>query len=189
MKKRRNVLFAFALLALLVIGFGYASLTDNVIIDTTAGGTGAGNPSVPGSGNEEDESLFDIQWVTGSAGATATPAAGSTSLVGATASVVDAENATLTITNMAIKGDKVVATYEVTVVECPDGYDAKLAYELNGTVGAGLVDVQIEFADAVVAKGDKTTVTVTATLKATLISDEDTLNYAVTIKVIGEPTK
>ena len=189
MKKRRNVLFVFALLALLVISLGYASLTDNVVIDVNAGGTGAGDPSQPGSGNEEDESLFDIQWVTGSAAATATPAAGSTSLVDATASVVDAENATLTITNMAIRGDKVVATYEVTVVKCPDGYEAKLAYELNETAGAGLVDVQVEFADDVIAEGAKTTVTVTATLKATLISDVDTLNYAVTVKVIGEPTK
>ncbi len=188
MKKRRNVLFAFVIVALLAIGFGYAALTDSLVINGTATGSGAGDPTEPGSGNETDEDLFDIQWVAGTANATATPAAGSTSVVSATATIDNVnEPATLTVKNMAVKGDKVVATYQFKLVECPAGYDAKLEVKLNEPKAKDMVDATAVLDAYTVALDGTVTVTVTVELNQTLISDTDSLDYALTVEIVAEP--
>lgn len=124
MKNRKNVLIVFAVLAILCLGIGYAALTDSLQLTGTIKG-GASDADIV---NPEE---FNILWISGTTSNSSNPALdrGDKALT-STANTDDAEGtATLTISNMFVAGDKVVATYVFENEKI--GLDEELWYDAN----------------------------------------------------------
>lgn len=179
MKKRRSVFGAFILLALLCLGFGYAALVDSLNI----------NGSVATSAdNVTNTELFDVQWKT--VGTPAVTKVGA-SAVTATAAKTDETNATLTISNMALYGEKVVVVYTVENVEKTAGYDANVTVDVkvNGAAPDSTLpfDISATFADAnAIANGATKDLTVTVSMKNVLIDTAQNYMIVITLNATAD---
>lgn len=189
MKNRKNVLIVFAVLAILCLGIGYAALTDSLQLTGTIKG-GASDADIV---NPEE---FNILWVSGTTEDSSNVALdrGGKALTSA-ANADDAEGtATLTISNMFVAGDKVVATYVFENEELSDDpelqYDANINIAFTGyaqqdgpvinwevKIGGNVVTdtiVDNQGLDFVLENGAQATLVVTVQLLDTLISGDYT---------------
>lgn len=177
MKKRRNIIGAFVICALLCLGIGYSALTDTLTI----------NGTVSGNGNDtiHDETQFDVDFTgcsiesnTNKSRITATP-------------VYNAgdDEATLTITGLTVKNDTVVAHYTVKIAACPEDatactLDAHVDKDkdIDGIITA-TADVQYATGADKLVKDATATIKVTVKLDKTLLSGQaiDAKTFTVTV--------
>ena len=95
MKQRKTVIVAFLLAAVLLLGVGYAALTDTLTIDGSAG------VSYDDASEAFDEDIYFSKVISGT---------------GCTAEInADPDTGTITVTDGALKevGDEVIATYTI----------------------------------------------------------------------------
>lgn len=174
MKKRRNVITAFTICALLCLGIGYSALTDTLTI----------NGTVSGNGNEtiHDEAQFDVDFTgceikenTNASRITATPVFNA-----------DDDLATLTITGLSVANDTVVAHYTVEITTCPvDATACTLEASVNESIEGITATAVVQYA----AEADKllkdatATIIVTVKLDKTLLNDQiiDAKTFTVTV--------
>lgn len=199
MKNRKNVLIVFAVLAILCLGIGYAALSDTLVINGTISGNSRNN-----SGSVVDEEQFDLQW-TGTP--TATPAlpegedAATYNNLHAAASYTDPNgDATITVENMSIKGQTVVATFEIKNVDI-NGYMACLTADIEIEDNSYLICSYVFVEDAndsncalnadgssaVIKAGATVKIQVTIVMNETLIdvgSGNSIQEFSETIKVV-----
>ena len=170
MKNRKTVVVAFLLLAVMLLGVGYAALTDTLTI--------AGQANVT-TGKAEEELNEDVYFVLAEAATS-----NGTSGVGDTASILqDNDRASFTVNSLALGGE--TATFEFTVKN-ESNHEVTLSYPTitirdliqDGTdvdsTDSGVFTVEMAWADA---NGDKT-----ATLAA---GGEKILTVTVTLYEAG----
>ena len=193
MQKRRSVLVLFVICALFCLGFGYAALTDSLAIGGTVGGTG--------NITEENEELFDIEFddsFTPTAVITTKGAEGVNKL-SATASLDGSDKkegtATITITNMRLVGDKVVATFKVKNVS-PDATNIAnlvatptLTAGTGNNVAASKLSITAAFDDAAITTSETAILTVTITLNESLLNVSDVLNMTISVAISATASK
>ena len=172
MKNRKIVLLAFLLVATMVVGIGYATITSSL----TVGGT---------SVVSQDTGNFKVRF-------TSIPVITSTEgfITNATATIGTGENpitATFQSSNLKKEGDKAQATF--TVENVSNGLDATLgdiAYTLSVKDDDGndvanpsqYFSVVAEFGKTTLTQGESTTLTITITLLKTPV-DNITVEYTV----------
>ena len=95
MKSRKRVIVAFLLVAVMLLGVGYATLTDTLTIDGTAG------VDLNDSKEEYDDDIYFSKVISGT---------GCTAVINS-----DVDTGTITVTDGALKavGDEVIATYTI----------------------------------------------------------------------------
>ena len=196
MKNRKNILTAFIICALLLVGIGYATLTDTLQIDGTADGKWNDTTVIiPDDPTDPDnDELFDIEWVTTTDPTTAILsnyeyATDSLTVQAAYGADVEA-NATLTVTKMSVKGEKVSATYKFKNVST-ENYKAEVKAEILSTNTK--VNVSYFFnADAstvTLAPGEEATITVVVEMLESLLDSTNELNETITVKLTGTATE
>ncbi len=147
MKQRRLAIIAFALVAVLTIGVGYAALTDTLSINGTATLL-----------HSEAEEQFDVEVYFSAVGATSS----------CTAAIDGEDNdvATITITDgLAVVGDKAVATFTITNNSAGS---VSITPAHNSSTN---FDVATDASTYTVAAGGTVDVIVTVTLKNTVNAD------------------
>lgn len=160
MKKRKTYIVMAVLIAAVVLGVGYAAITNiGLQINGTASAT-AHEENFKVKFDDDTEIATDKTNVS----------ANSTSVV-VTPGITDDHNATLTVSGLTTTGDTVTATYTVK----------NISEELSATIAAGAVqNSNTEYFDvtsvvnnpATIAPNGSTTVTVTVELIKTPIADQ-----------------
>lgn len=199
MKNRKNFLIVFALFALLCLGVGYAALTDTLVITGTAGG------STQNASDVEDETLFDLKYVTANNPVVNTEKANGSTLT-ATSVYTNDETATINISNMTVKNEKVVVTFIIENASSQD-YDAEISVKLafaDGTDSSYYLDVNYSFKGdggtlsaehdedkqtVIIKKGGTATITVEITMKDTLVQQgrfPEEFNETITVTLTGK---
>ena len=150
--KRRNLILSFVVIALLLIGIGYAALSETLTITSTVASV---EPEInleftSGSAKFNNEDVADVVDITNSKAATIT--------YEQFAVTGDKLVAELTITNNSTKDMKANLSYVPAELEEEDGYFT-VAYEVS--------------ADVVAANGGEVVVTVTITLTKTSLTVQD----------------
>ncbi len=154
MKNRKTILVAFMLVAVMLIGVGYAALTDTFTI------TGSAEVKTDLSQNEFDEKIYFF-----SATAPRTEDGNTTGTSGVvdTASVNanDDDKASFSVKSLALKDEYAVFTF---VIKNDSEFAATIAIKTNPTNNTGYFDTVVEFPDGntISAHG---TLTVTITTK------------------------
>lgn len=177
MKNRKNVLIVFAVLAMLCLGIGYAALTDSLFVNTTVKLSGD-------SENTRDEELFDIEIDSTSKNISIVHATSTADYIEAYGMCQDKDlGVTLDVMNLSTKGDKIVATWDVLVVECEDGYAAKIDVVASGADLSKIseyISYKCEWVDqgntVTLTKGQKATIQVTIEVIKTIVGSEDVFN-------------
>ena len=100
MKKRKSVVVAFLLIATLLLGVGYAALTDTLTI--------SGQANV-GTGKAEEELNNDIFFYS----ATATSTSGTSDLADTASVLADKDRASFTVNSLALGGETATFTFVV----------------------------------------------------------------------------
>ena len=199
MKNRKNVLIVFVVLAILCLGIGYAALTDTLVINGTVGG------SSQNAGNVEDESLFNLEYVTDNEPTVnLTKATGST--LTATASYANAETATITVSNMCVKNEKVIATFTIknsssedyiaelsavlsTVYDAESAQYLEVSYSFEGDGGILSAEHDEDQQTVVIKKDGTATITVEILMTESLIAqgnDPQVLSATITVTITGK---
>lgn len=204
MKNRKSILVVFAVLALLCLGIGYAALTDTLGIN----GTAEGNSSE--GADYVDETLFDIEWDS-TVNPTAVVSGPEGSLLSATAAYdgTDAaeNNARITINDMIVKNETVVATFTIKNASSED-YIAELSANIVITYQNGseqCLSATYRFIDdgdnlsashdndnhqsVVIKKGGTAKIEVTITMNETLLtgtrSEPQILDAIIEVEISG----
>lgn len=180
MKNKKSVLICFAILALLCLGIGFATLVDELTIDANVIQEGT-------SSEEHEESLFDIQF-TGKSKVSE----GSTTINVDIDTSYDVANdsAEFVVSGMKVENDTVTITYTIKNVECPTGYKAKVnlidGIAATGTNNASFtknvyfVDTEnalnTSLTEVTLAKNDTATIKVVIKLTKTIALSTDKFN-------------
>lgn len=159
MKNKRILIVTVLLIAVLLLGIGYAAISNiNLNINGTASAT-------------ISDANFKVKF-------TGTPTVSDATKV--TAAVTDDLNATIDVTGLTAKGDKATATYTI-LNDSPDlGATLTATTSLTGT-NADYFNVTYAFANESLAKGEDTTITVTVELLKTPVESDVTATVGVTI--------
>ena len=152
MKKKRTFLGVALLIAVLVLGVGYAAITKNLSISGTASAT---------TNNENFKVKFE-----------GTPVTDKTNAPSSTveATVTNDLTATINVSGLTTTNDTVTATYTIKN-ESPE-LSADLAVGSIANDNAVYFEVTANLAASTIAKGDSTTVTVTVKLIKTPVEDQ-----------------
>ena len=157
--KTKTIIWVTLLLAVVVIGIGYAAISaTNLNISGTASATGDTTDFVV----KFDDSV-EI----------ATAGQGTTS-----GDIVNNTTATMTVEGLSAAGEKASATY--TIKNESQALSAGLTAQASIT-NTEYFDISYSFGETSIATGDTTTLTVTVTLKKTVIEDLDPADLTVTI--------
>lgn len=163
MKKRRTYAGLIILVALVVLGVGYAAMSN---ITLNIGGSA--------SAVVEDEN-FKVKF-------TGTPTTTGDSI---TASITDDHNATINV-SLSAKGDKATATY--TILNDSEDLSASIAVPTITNSNEEYFAVTTDMADTkVVAAGGETTVTVTVELIKTPIEEDQTAS--INVALVASPVQ
>lgn len=166
MKKKRTLTVVAAVLAVLMLGVGYAAVANDVL---TINGTASATPSDDNFVVQFDQ---DTAVVKGD---------------NVTADYTDATNATFAVSGLTAKGQTASATYAIENLS-PD-----LSANLTATIGnmtngeSGTEDdktyfnVTYSFGSTTVAAGGNTTLTVTVTMLKTPVTEDVSVTFPVTI--------
>lgn len=171
MTNTNKIITAIVIIAVILIGVGYAGLSNITL-------------KVEGTATADANTANFVVGFTGTPNTTVTqavPAVGVSANATATIDTNDSTKATINITNLTAKGDKVVATY--TVKNSSKDLAAKLTTSTTSTNTNYTVTSSL---DKNYLKPDEmTTVTVTIVLNTTPITAQ--ISEAVGIKVDAEP--
>lgn len=165
MRRKKTYVGLVLLLAVLMLGIGYAAITN---IDLLISGTAKAVVS--------DEN-FKVKF-------TGTPTVSDEDIV--TATITDDHNATITVDSLTAKGDSVTATY--TILNDSEDLTASITKPSITNDNEEYFTVTTDWADAkeVAAKGE-TTVTVTVELIKTPITDDELAN--IDISFVASPVQ
>ncbi len=150
MKNRKTVVIAFMLIAAMLLGVGYAALTDNFSI------TGNAEVGITQSNIEFDEKIYFSS-------ATPTNTTG-TSGISDTASVstTDPDGATFSIKSLALSNEEATFTF---TIKNESEFDATIAITQEPTQNTGYFETDVVFANGHVIKaGEELSFTVTTRL-------------------------
>lgn len=163
MTNTNKIIAAIVIVAILIIGVGYAAIS-NITLNIT--GTAAATPN---------DANFAVAF-------SGTPTVSDATKV--TAAVTDEENATINVTGLIAKGDIATATYTI------QNTSADLSAELSATVtnsNEEYFEVTYDLGATNIAKGAATTITVTVELIKTPITDS--VSSTVGVQIIAEPVQ
>ena len=171
MTSTSKIISAIVIVAVLMLGVGYAAIT-NITLKIEGNATAVGNQAnfiVGFTGTPTKEIITAI-----------TPT-GVTPTATATIDANDATQATINVSNLTAKGDKVVATYTVK------NSSADLAAELSASATLSNTDFTVSPAlgKNYLKPGEVTTVTVTIVLDKTPINAN--ITEAIGVKVEAKP--
>lgn len=175
MKNKKSVLICFAILALLCLGIGFATLTDTLTI--------GGNVTSAGALDSDEEhipSAFDIIFTNVESEKTVDQASGI--VITTPAYDQTADTASFTVQNMKVNGDKVIIKYTIKNNVCPDGYKAQVSLTNSLTVGGNVTATCDAYFNTVgttsvdLALNDEAVVYVVITLTETLAASTDALS-------------
>lgn len=165
MKKRNTYVGLILLVAVLMLGIGYAAIT-NITLNIT----GSAKAVV------SDEN-FKVRF-------TGTPTVSDEDVV--TATITDDVTATINVESLVAKGDKVTATY--TIENASDDLSASIAVPTVENSNDEYFSVTTDMTDAVtVASKGTTTVTVTVELIKTPIEADETTD--ITVSLVASPVQ
>ena len=170
MRNRRTVVIAFLLIAVLLLGVGYAALTDILYISGT---------TTVSEDNAEDAFGDDIQFTSATS-----PQSGNTASIGDDKDGDTNDHVDLTVKSLGGKGDK--ATFTLTVENKGD-LDAKISVKtLVNNDTANIFSVSCDLADDTpLANGASVTFTVTVELTATP-SGEVSETFSIELEAVHE---
>lgn len=158
MKRRNTYVGLILLLAVLMLGIGYAAMSN---ITLNIGGSA--------SAIVEDEN-FKVKF-------TGTPEVSSSDV---TATITDDHNATLNVTGLSAKGDKVTATY--TIENASEDLSASVAVPTITNSNEDYFTVTTDMSTSqTLAAGGNTTVTVTVELVKTPVDADQTADIKVSL--------
>lgn len=161
MRNKKTFIGLALFVAVLVLGVGYAAVTNNLIISGTANAT-------------VSDANFVVEFDT-----TVEPTVTkSRETAEVTASITDTKTATIMIDGFTAKGDTATATYKIKNASPSD-----LSAQLSATPSSTNEDFKVEysFEETEIAKDAFTTVTMTVTLEKTPI-DQD-INATVSLDI------
>lgn len=161
MKKKRTFLVVALLVAVLSLAVGYAAITKNLAVTGSASAT-------------TDDNNFKVRF-------TGTPTTSDESKV--TASITNELAATINVSGLTTTGDTVTATYEIENYSAELG--ASLAVETIENSNSEYFEVTASLANSAIAKGAKTTLTVTVKLLKTPVDNQTT---TITVPVTATAT-
>lgn len=165
MRKRNTYVGLILLVAVLMLGIGYAAIT-NITLNIN----GSANAIV------SDEN-FKVKF-------TGTPTVSDETIVEAT--ITDDTNATITVNSLVSKGDKVTATY--TIENASEDLSASVAVPTVVNSNEEYFNVTTDMSSATtVTAGDTTTVTVTVELIKTPIDADQTAD--ITVSLVASPVQ
>lgn len=174
MKNRKTFIVLGLLIAVLMLGIGYAAISN---ITLTITGETAANPS-------DDNFVVRFDRATEDDEGTAPTTTKSVSTANVTAAYVDDHNASINVSGLTAKGDYVTATYTIEN-NSPDLW-ANLDVITEATTNEEYFAVTAELADEVLENGgDQTTVTVRVELIKTPITAA--VNGTATVQVQASP--
>ena len=163
MTKTAKIILGIVVLALLIIGVGYAAIENiTLYIEGTAKATA-------------DQANFTVKL-------SGTPQVSDASKV--IAAVVDDTHATLNVTGLTAKGDSVTATY--TIQNTSADLSANLSADISNS-NTEFFNVTQTIAKKTIEKGAATTITVTVELIKTPITQNE--NSTIGVTVVAEPVQ
>lgn len=166
MHKKKTFVGVFLMLAILVLGVGYAAIS-NITLNITGSATAS-----------PDDKNFSVKF-----NDTAITVSDANKV---TAKKTDDLNATLEVTGLTAKGDTATATY--TIENASADLSASLASPVITNSNTEYFKVTTDLADAtVITHGKTTTVTVTVELIKTPITQDETTD--ITLKVVASPVE
>lgn len=167
MKKKRTLTVVAAVLAVLMLGVGYAAVANDLLYITNASAS-----ATPSDANFVVQ--FDEQ----------TPVVEGNNV---TADYTDATNATFAVSGLTAKGQTASATYAIENLS-PDlsaNLTAEIGTMTNGATGTEddktYFSVSYSFADTTITAGGSTTLTVTVTMLKTPVAEDVSVTFPVTI--------
>ena len=159
MKNRKKIIVAFMLCAVMLLGIGYAALTDNLTI------TGEATVKAEAAQNQWEQDIYFLSATAPTVGGT--PATTGTSGIADTAAVGTSNNdsASFEVKSLIRKGEK--ATFVFTIKN-----DGNTEYDANITVDSGYptntnetyFDVTYDYGTSIVPVGGTLDITVTVEL-------------------------
>lgn len=165
MTKTQKITIGVVILAILIIGIGYAAISG-----ITANIKGSAN-ATPSDAN------FTVKF-------TGTPTVSDATKV-TEATITDDLNATIKVEGLTAKGEKVTATY--TVENASADLTANLSTETTQNTNSEYFKVTPTLAKSQIASGGTTTVTVEVELLKTPVTQDET--STINVKVTAEPVQ
>ncbi len=162
-KQMKGLVIVLLLVAVLVLGVGYAVIT-NVTLNVT------GQASAT-----TDDANFDVMFV----GTPSFNKTGAQADATITAAIQDDYTATIQVGGLKQVGDVVTATYEVENVS-PEAITANLSALVNNS-NTEYFNVTYSFANPSIAQGETTTITVSVQLIKVVVTTDQTATIDVTI--------
>lgn len=162
MKNKRIFILVALLIAVLLLGIGYAIMSNNVL-------------TISGSATATlNDSNFNVKF-------TGEPTTGGK---GTTTAEIDASDATgrkatIAVTGLTAKGDTATATY--TITNASADLTANLSAEVTANSNAEYFKVTPTLADTSITHGTDTTLTLTVELIKTPVTDDISSNITVTL--------
>ena len=166
-KKKKGLVIVLLLIAVLILGVGYAAIT-NVTLHITGQATAT-----------SDDSNFDVNFVGTPLFSKVGVTKGDASDVTVTPAITDVHDATIQVTGLTGVGDYVTATYDIKNVS-PEAITAALTASVSND-NTEYFDVQYVFDQSSIAQNAQTTITVTVTLIKAVVSTDQTANIDVTL--------
>ena len=162
-KKKKGLVIIILLIAVLVLGVGYAAIS-NVTLHITGQATAI-----------SDNDNFDVNFI-GTPSFSKTGASAGANIV---AAISDVHTATIQVTGLKKVGDYVTATYDIKNVS-PENITAALSASVDNS-NETYFQVDYVFDQISLAKGDETAVTITVSLIKAVVSDDQNATIDVTI--------
>ncbi len=162
-KKKKGLVIVLLLIAVLVLGVGYAAIS-NVTLHITGIATAT-----------SDDENFDVNFVGTPSFSKTGASAGAT----VTAAISDVHDATIQVGGLKKVGDYVTATYDIKNVS-PEAITALLSAEISNS-NETYFDVEYVFGRNSIAKDAQTTITVTVTLIKPVVTTDQSATIDVTI--------
>lgn len=166
MRNRKTFIGIVLLIAVLLIGIGYASVTRTLTIEGAATVT-------------PDDTNFIVQF-------TGTPTPGGQGTTTASVDQTDAKKATISVTGLTTKGQKATATYTIENASKAADLTAYLSLNNKTNDNEEYFKVTHEFKEDSVAVGSTTTVTITVEVMKTPITANETANITVLLDASPE---
>lgn len=159
MKNKKIFIVVALLIAVLLLGIGYAMSNKTLTISGKATATPNDNNFVVRFATTPDPSVSDETKVT--------------------ATRTDDKTATLNVTGLTAKGDTVTATY--TIENASPDLSADLVAEVSQNTNKDYFKVTTAFAKETITKGETTTITVTVELLKTPVTGDVSSDITVTL--------
>ena len=162
-RKKKGLVIVLLLIAVLVLGVGYAAITDVTLHIT---GQAAAT---------SDDENFDVNFVGTPTFSKIGASAGAT----VNAAISDVHDATIQVSGLKKVGDYVTATYDIKNVS-PEEVTAALSASVSNS-NTQYFSVDYVFGQTTLAKDAETTITITVTLEKVVVTTDQTATIDVTL--------